>query len=82
MRLHCSRIYTVLGAIMQIVLNKELTLILQLLAAGKTNREISETLNYSLRSVERKIKTLKDLYKVDNRIMLAQEYLAERLGNL
>ena len=67
---------------MQIVLNKELTLILQLLAAGKTNREISETLNYSLRSVERKIKTLKDLYKVDNRIMLAQEYLAERLGNL
>ena len=64
---------------MHIVLNKEMTQILELVSVGKTNKEISVELNYSLRTVERRMNKLFRLYKVNNRIMLAQEYLMQRM---
>ena len=64
---------------MQIVLNKEMTQILELVSVGKTNKEISVELNYSLRTVERRMNKLFKLYKVNNRLMLAQEYLLQRM---
>ena len=64
---------------MHIVLNKEMNKILELVSVGKTNKEISLELNYSLRTVERRINKLFKLYKVDNRILLAQEYLMQRM---
>ena len=60
--------------------NKEFSEILFLVSQGKTNKEISLFLNYSLRTVERRINKLKELYKIKNRILLAQEYLVERLA--
>ena len=64
---------------MQIVLNKEMTQILELVSVGKTNKEISVELNYSLRTVERRMNKLFRLYKVNNRLMLAQEYLLQKM---
>lgn len=68
------------GVVMGIVINKELKDILNLVALGRSNKEISENLNYSIKTVERRIKKLFALYKVKNRVQLAQEYLAEKLG--
>lgn len=65
---------------MQIVLSEELKTILQLVALGKKNEEISSILNYSVKTVERRIKTLFSLYRVQNRTQLATEYLAEKLS--
>lgn len=65
---------------MQIVLSEELQTIIQLVASGKKNEEIGQELNYSVKTVERRIKTLFNLYKVQNRVQLTAEYMAERLS--
>lgn len=57
----------------------ELVSILELVSLGLSNKEISVKLNYSASTVKRRIKELFKLYKVDNRIKLAQEYLMEKL---
>ena len=64
---------------MKIKLSEDLNQILNLVCLGKTNQEISEELNYSTRTVERRVTELLRMYKVKNRILLAQEYLKERL---
>jgi DNA-binding NarL/FixJ family response regulator len=57
----------------------ELVSILELVSMGLSNKEISVKLNYSTRTVERRIKKLFGIYKVNSRILLAQEFLAEKL---
>lgn len=64
---------------MQIKLNKELTQILELVAVGKSNKEISVQLGYSERTIKRRITELFNLYKVNNRLLLAQEYLLQQM---
>ena len=54
-------------------LSEELVSILQLVSLGLSNKEISVKLNYSTRTVERRIKKLFGIYKVNSRISLAQE---------
>lgn len=53
--------------------------ILELLAAGKSNGEIAKCLNYSRRTVCRRINELFKAYKVNNRLELAMEFQAELL---
>ena len=53
--------------------------ILELLASGKSNGEIAEILNYSKRTVERRVNELFKRYKVNSRLELAMEYQAELL---
>ena len=60
-------------------LSDELKGVLELVSLGKTNEEISIELNYSTRTVERRISNLLKIYQVKNRILLAQEYLKEQL---
>jgi DNA-binding NarL/FixJ family response regulator len=60
-------------------LSDELKGVLELVSLGKTNEEISVELNYSTRTVERRISNLLKIYQVKNRILLAQEYLKEQL---
>lgn len=60
-------------------LPEELVSILELVSMGFNNKEIGIKLNYSPSTVKRRIKELFKLYKVDNRVKLAQEYLMEKL---
>ena len=60
-------------------LSEELVSVLELVCMGLSNKEISIKLNYSTRTVERRIKKLFELYKVNKRTLLAQEYLMEKL---
>ena len=69
--------FLILGVEMQ-KLSKELREILKLVAEGLSNKEIGVRLNYSSRTIERRINTLFGLYKVKNRVQLSNEYLAER----
>lgn len=61
------------------VMVEEQKRILELLASGKSNSEIAKSLNYSKRTVCRRINDLFKLYKVNNRLELAIEYQAENL---
>lgn len=54
--------------------------ILDLLYNGKSNGEIARMLNYSRRTVCRRINELFTRYKVQNRIELIREYQAELLN--
>ena len=60
-------------------LSEEEAKVLELVSLGYNNKEISIQLNYSIRTVARRIKKLLDLYKVKSRLLLAQEFLMEKL---
>lgn len=60
-------------------LSEEEAKVLELVSLGYSNKEISIQLNYSIRTVARRIKKLLDLYKVKSRLLLAQEFLMEKL---
>lgn len=60
-------------------LSEDLVSVLELVSLGLNNKEIGVKLSYSPSTVKRRIKELFKLYKVDNRVKLAQEYLMERL---
>lgn len=60
-------------------ISEDLKKVLELVSVGKNNEEISVCLNYSRSTVKRRIKELFKIYKVNSRIMLAQEYLMEKL---
>lgn len=60
-------------------LSKEQKAIIELVSIGKSNKEISVILGWSIRTISRRVNELFKLYKVHNRTVLAQEYLRERL---
>lgn len=55
--------------------------ILELLAQGKTNKEIADKLGFKLITIKSDISFLIEKYKVKNRTQLACEYFAQKLSN-
>ena len=63
-------------------IEKNLKDVLILLSQGKSNREIAFTLNFSEIYVKKIVSQLLGLYKVRNRVELANEYNAEKMLNI
>lgn len=64
------------------MLNQKEKDVLILLAQGKSNKEIAIVLQYSLDTIKKRVSKLFKLYKVKNRVELANEYNAEQMAKI
>lgn len=61
------------------MIDKKLKSVLELVAQGKTNKEIAVYFNFSEIYIKKLVSSLFKKYKVKNRIELVNEYLAEKM---